>query len=62
MSDDEAQRRYAQNLLALALQARDRGDEQLADDLTARALEVLTELNGDSLSPPAPSTPMQQQP
>jgi hypothetical protein len=62
MSDDEAKRRYAHNLLALALHARGRGDEQLADDLIARAFEVLDELNGNSLSPPTSSTPMQQQP
>ena len=62
MGDDAAKRRYAQNLLSLTLQARERGDGQLADELTIRALDVLNELDGNSPPPSVSSTPMQQQP
>ena len=62
MGDDEAKRRYAKNLLSLALQARERGDEQLADELAVRALDVLNELDGRLESPSTSSFPMQQQP
>jgi hypothetical protein len=62
-------RRQAERLLALALQARERGETELADQLTIRAMRYFEEANGpaDSPEPPpptlpsTPSVPQQQQ-
>jgi hypothetical protein len=61
-------RRQAERLLALALQARERGEMELADQLTIRAMRYFEEANGaaDSAEPPpplpsTPAVPQQQQ-
>ena len=68
MSKDELWLR-AQNLLAFALQARERGDLDLAEELTARAVQLLEKSNGitdvsEPLAPPPSQltvVPQQQQ-
>jgi hypothetical protein len=55
-------RRQAERLLALALQARERGEMELADQLTVRAMGYFEEANGpadgsEPPPPPLPSTP-----
>jgi hypothetical protein len=52
-------RRQAERLLALALQARERGEMELADQLTVRAMRYFEEANGvaDSAEPPPPPSP-----
>jgi hypothetical protein len=62
---DEGKLRDADNLLARALQARDRGDDALADQLTALALQLFDQA-GALLPPPMPPLaqpimPQQQQ-
>ena len=57
----------AARLLALAIAARERGDEDVADELTKLAMQYLDQIGGDEPSPPlsAPDPgeqpPMQQQ-
>jgi len=55
-------RRRAERLLALALEARQKGDSELAEQLTARAMQYLDELNGtaDLPAPPPPAQPVPQ--
>jgi hypothetical protein len=69
MTDAGELRERAERLFALALQAREKGDVPLAEQLTALAVECLESANGthDSadLAPPAPPSrrvvPQQQQ-
>ena len=55
-------RRRAERLLALALEAREKGDVELAEQLTARAMEYLDEVNGtaDLPQPPPNAEPVAQ--
>ena len=46
MTDPDRLRQHAEQLFALALRAREKGDPQLAEQLTARALQYLDEANG----------------
>jgi hypothetical protein len=46
MTDPDRLRQHAEQLFALALHAREKGDAQLAEQLTARALQYLDEANG----------------
>ena len=54
--------RQAERLLALALEARAKGDVELADQLTARAMQYMDEANGeaDVQAPPPPVQPIPQ--
>ena len=68
MASPKTLRQQAERLFALALQARERGDVPLAEQLTERAMQYLEEANGheDSHEPsppghPPPSVPQQQQ-
>ena len=65
MADPDRLRQQAEYLFALALRAREKGDVQLAEELTARALQYLDEVNGtgDEQSPPpeSPAIPQVQQ-
>lgn len=49
-------------MLALALEARAKGDVELADQLTARAMQYMDEANGDGDvdAPPPPAQPNPQ--
>jgi hypothetical protein len=51
----------AQNLFALAVQARERGDSELAQQLEARAIQPLEGVNGITDSSQPPAVPQQQQ-
>jgi len=59
----EELRLRARNLLALALEAQGRGQTELAEQLTARAMQFLDEANGttDVATPSAPPSPVPQQ-
>jgi hypothetical protein len=56
MSKDKLRIR-AQKLLALALRARDWGELELADELTARAMRLFDEANGFTDAPESPGVP-----
>jgi hypothetical protein len=66
MSKDELRLR-ARNLLALALEAQGRGEAELSEQLTARAMQLLDEANGSAdqdvapVAPPSASAVPQQQ-
>jgi hypothetical protein len=49
-------RRQAERLLVLALQARERGNLELADQLIARAMRFFDEANGIANIPESPPT------
>jgi len=59
MASPKELRQQAERLFALALQARERGDIPLADQLTERAMQYLEEANGfeDSHEPSPPERP-----
>jgi hypothetical protein len=59
MTDPDRLRQQAEYLFALALRAREKGDVQLAEELTARAVQYLDEANGtaDEPSMPPPEPP-----
>jgi hypothetical protein len=67
MSKEELRRR-ARNLLALALEAQGRGEPELSEQLTARAMQLLDDANGTDATdiapvppPSASAVPQQQQ-
>jgi len=62
MTSADYARKMAERLLALALEARTRGNIELADQLTLRAAQYLDESDGtaDPHDPPAPATPHEQ--
>ena len=68
MSND-ALRRQAERFLAFALKAREAGNLPLADELTARAMDLFNKADstadvshaGRSVSPSAPAVPQEQQ-
>jgi hypothetical protein len=68
MSND-ALRRQAERFLAFALKAREAGNLSLADELTARAMDLFNEADstadvshtGRSVSPSIPTVPQEQQ-
>jgi hypothetical protein len=59
MASPKGLRQQAERLFALALQARERGDIPLAEQLTERAMQYLEEANGtdDSHEAPPPHQP-----
>jgi len=61
VSDDHA-RKMTERLLALALEARRRGEVDLANQLTLRAAQYLDEADGaaDPHDPPPSATPQEQ--
>ena len=66
MSND-ALRRQAERFLAFALKAREAGNLPLADELTARAMDLFNKANGTTddagrqVLPPGPTVPQEQQ-
>ena len=68
MSND-ALRRQAERFLAFALMAREAGNVPVADELTARAMDLFNKADGTadvshagrSVSPSAPAVPQEQQ-
>jgi hypothetical protein len=57
MATPKALQDQAARLLAIALQARERGDVELAEQLTARAMQYLDQGSRDEADPAGPAMP-----